>query len=78
MLEKLRQSVNMNRFDQVARISAGTGMIYLGFFETSVIDDPLYNMLVATFGIVNVVVGVVRVCPVYFAIGLSTLNQQDN
>jgi hypothetical protein len=68
----------MNRFDQVVRITAGCGMIYLGFIETSIIDDSLYNLLVGAFGIVNLIVGMVRVCPVYFAIGLSTVNQKKD
>jgi hypothetical protein len=66
----------MNRVDQVIRTVAGIGMIYVGFIDTSILDDGFFNLLVGIFGVVNVAVGLVRVCPVYFAVGISTLRQK--
>ena len=47
--------------------------MYVGFIHTSLIDDPVFNLVVGSIGIVNFVVSLLRVCPVYFVLGLSTL-----
>ena len=76
MASKLKSSINMNRADQAIRTVAGIGMIYVGFIDTSILDDGFFNLLVGIFGVVNVVVGLVRVCPVYFVVGISSLREK--
>jgi len=77
MVNKMGSLINMNRVDQCVRTIAGIGMIYVGFVDTSILDDSFFNMLVGLFGVVNVVVGAVRVCPVYFAVGISSLRPKE-
>ena len=63
----------MSRLDQGIRAVVGLALMYVGFIHTSLIDDTVFNLVVGSIGIVNLVVSLLRVCPVYLVLGLSTL-----
>ena len=62
----MRSKRNFGKLDQILRIGIGLILIYFGFFSGGVISDKLLAALVGVFGIVNVVVGLIGTCPVYF------------
>lgn len=64
---------NMHPIDQVLRIFLGIALIYIGFFNRELVSDALLGNLLGGFGVVNVVSGLVGICPVYAVAGLSTL-----
>ena len=66
---------NMHRIDQVARITLGIALIYIGFIDRGLVTDPLLGILLGVFGIMNLGSGILGVCPVYLVAGLSTLRK---
>lgn len=64
---------NIGKLDQVLRIITGLVLIYVGFVNTAIINDSLINNVLGVFGIINIAVGFVRVCPVYYMANISTL-----
>jgi len=73
MLDTIKNKVNMSRLDQGIRATVGLALMYIGFVHTSLIDDAVFNVVVGTIGVVNFVVSLLRVCPVYFVFGLSSI-----
>lgn len=64
---------NIGKLDQVLRIVTGLVLIYVGFVNTAIINDSLINNVLGVFGVINIVVGFIRVCPVYYMANISTL-----
>ena len=64
---------NIGKLDQALRIMTGLVLIYVGFVNTSIINDALINNVLGVFGIINIAVGFIRVCPVYYMANISTL-----
>ncbi len=69
---------NMHPFDQVLRVVLGVALIYIGFFNKELVSDALLGYLLASFGLVNVVSGLLATCPVYAVAGISTLRKLSN
>lgn len=69
----MNKKCNIGRLDQVLRIMTGLVLIYVGFVNTAIINDALINNILGIFGIINIAVGFVRVCPVYYMANISTL-----
>lgn len=67
----------MNNLDQVIRLLLGTAIIYFGFFERSLIPDPVFGMFVGAFGVLNTVSALVGICPVYTLAGIATNKQPE-
>lgn len=63
---------NMHRVDQMVRIILGLGLVYFGFIDHSIINDRLYGAFLGVFGIMNLIAGVMGICPVYVMAGFST------
>jgi hypothetical protein len=64
---------NIGRLDQVLRTVTGLVLVYVGFVNTAIINDSLINNALGVFGVINIVVGFIRVCPVYYMANISTL-----
>jgi hypothetical protein len=63
---------NMHPIDQILRILLGIALIYIGFFNGDMISDTLFRTLLGGFGVINLVSGLMAVCPVYLMAGIST------
>ncbi len=68
---------NVGRFDQILRLGIGAALVWVGFIDTSAINDRLVAVLIGLFGLLNIVAALVRVCPFYNLAGINT-NNQDN
>ncbi|MDH4275080.1 MAG: DUF2892 domain-containing protein [Gammaproteobacteria bacterium] len=68
----MKLPTNMHRVDQIVRVFVSIACIYLGFIATGVIGQPIMNLLVGIFGIINLFSAVTAFCPVYFVSGIST------
>lgn len=68
---------NMSALDRVARVFVSMACIYLGFIDNNLIDDTLLAGLVGGFGVFNLLVIAVGVCPVYYLAGINTAKQPD-
>ena len=73
----VRWQPNVGRLDQVLRIGIGLVLVWIGFFDTSLIDDRLIAGLVGVFGLLNILAAVLRVCPFYNLAGINTNHQDD-
>ncbi len=67
---------NIGRFDQILRMGIGLGLIYIGFIDTSFIDDPLSSNIIGGFGALNIFVALLRSCPLYSLTGISTCQEK--
>jgi hypothetical protein len=63
---------NMHPIDQVLRIFLGIVLIYIGFFNGELISDALFSTLLGGFGVINLISGMMAVCPVYLMAGINT------
>ena len=62
----------MSLLDRGIRVFVSLACIYIGFVDTTLVEDSLLAALIGGFGVFNVLVVLVGVCPVYFLAGLST------
>ena len=68
---------NMGSIDRAIRIMTGLAMLYLGFIETSIIDDATINIIVGIFGFISIAFAYISFCPIYTLGNISTLKKQD-
>ena len=66
---------NMSALDRIIRVFVSLGCIYLGFIDHSLINDSLLAALIGGFGVFNLLVIAVGVCPVYSLAGINTANK---
>lgn len=64
--------INIGRFDQFLRIGISAGLIYIGFIDKTLIEDELSSNIIGTIGIINLIVAVIRFCPLYVVAGINT------
>jgi len=63
---------NAGKLDRSLRVIMGIVLIYFGFINTGFISQVLLATLIGIFGIINILVAVIGVCPVYALAGIST------
>ncbi|MBM3394414.1 MAG: DUF2892 domain-containing protein [Betaproteobacteria bacterium] len=63
---------NLGQTDRICRGGLGLLAAYAGLFETQLFGDPLLAILVAVFGLMNVVSAAIGWCVVYQLAGLNT------
>ena len=64
--------INVGRLDQILRIGISLVLIYIGFIDTGFIQDSLSSYLVGAVGLLNMLVALVRSCPLYSLAGINT------
>lgn len=67
-----REMRNLGRLDQILRVGIGGGLVYAGFIDSGLIQDPLSSYLVGGFGLVNILAALARYCPLYALVGINT------
>ena len=74
----MRISVNMNKLDRAVRIIGSVLLVYIGFINTEILAYPVINMLLGSFGILNLVAASAGFCPVYHVAQFSTQIKKPN
>ncbi len=65
---------NIGRMDQIIRLVISLAMIYIGFIDKAILPDPVSSLVLGIFGVINLVVALVRYCPLYAVTGINTYN----
>ena len=68
---------NVGGIDRFLRIGISLLMVFLGFFNSSIISDELAGNILGIFGLAILLVAVVGFSPLYAAIGFDTCNKQQ-
>lgn len=69
---------NIGNLDLIIRLIISTGMIYFGFFNLSIIQDKFSATIIGVLGVLNLIVALVRFCPLYAAVGINTFCQSKS
>lgn len=64
---------NIGTVDMAIRLVLGIVLVYIGFFENSIVSSGLPKTIIAVFAFVPLLTGLARFCPLYALIGASTL-----
>lgn len=70
--------VNIGRLDQFIRLIISFCLIYIGFFDISLIEDEFSATIVGIFGALNMVASLARFCPLYVIADINTCRQLKN
>jgi hypothetical protein len=68
---------NLGRLDQVLRAGIGFILIYIGFVDDTLVTDRLIAGALGVFGLVNIAVSLIGMCPVYLLANINTLPSND-
>lgn len=68
----IRNYHNAGKLDRLLRTVIGVVLVYFGFINTGLIGQAVLTTLIGIFGIINLVVAVTGVCPVYTLAGINT------
>jgi len=68
---------NLGNLDRLIRFAVSIALIYIGFFATHLINDPLFNFLIGAFGVLNLVSVALGVCLIYTAAGISSYKRPE-
>ena len=63
---------NVGRLDQILRAGISLILVYIGFIDKTFINDPLSSNIIGIIGILNLIVAIVRYCPLYVVAGINT------
>ncbi|HHJ14085.1 MAG TPA: DUF2892 domain-containing protein [Gammaproteobacteria bacterium] len=63
---------NIGTFDMILRLGISVIMLYLGFIDRGIIDDALSSNIIGALGVLNLVVALIRHCPLYSLAGINT------
>ena len=72
----MRLEKNIGLVDQVLRIGISSFLIYISLIDTEFISDPVASGIFAFLGIGNLIVALVRYCPLYAVIGVNTARSE--
>ena len=69
---------NLGTVDRALRISISGAMVYIGFFDHSIVTDELAEMILGVFGVAILISAIIGNCPLYDLIGLNTCKSNNN
>lgn len=67
---------NMGTIDRIIRIIGGATLVYIGFFDTSIIANSVANLLLGVIGIANLFFSGIAYCPLYSLADFDTRNEK--
>ncbi|KPL27415.1 MAG: hypothetical protein AMJ72_09060 [Acidithiobacillales bacterium SM1_46] len=67
---------NVGPLDRALRFGLGVVFIYLGFYDASLIRDPLSGALLGAMGVMLVFIAIIAWCPFYHLIGFNSLSER--
>jgi len=68
---------NVGRLDQFLRIGISLVFIYIGFIDEGLIHDSLSSNIIGTFGVIFLIVAVIRFCPLYVITDINTCQKKN-
>lgn len=68
----MKFKLNMNKLDRGLRIAGSIFLIYIGFINTGIVTNSVINILLGSFGLLNLVSALAGFCPVYYLAQFST------
>ena len=72
----MRRKLNLSPTDRTLRVLIGGILVYLGFFEQTIISNDVLRILLGLFGAINIAAALYGVCPIYKLANLSTYKQR--
>lgn len=63
---------NIGTLDMILRIGISGFLIYISLIDTQFISDPFSSGVFAVLGVVNLIVALIRYCPLYSLIRVNT------
>lgn len=69
--------VNVGLVDRVLRLGISGVLFYLALFFEPTSQDAVTSYILIGAGVVNTVVALVGICPVYMLIGVSTADRSE-
>lgn len=63
---------NVGKIDMLLRVVAGVALLYIGFMDNSIVSEGLPKTIIGIFAFVPLLTGLIRFCPLYAIIGMST------
>ena len=63
---------NIGRLDQLLRLITSFALLYISIIDTTIISDKISSMIIAGIGIINLIVALIRFCPLYHVTDINT------
>ena len=70
-------SKNLSSLDRFARGGVGIAVTGFALFNGDILQEPLLEILLGTFGVLNLISFITGWCPVYHLAHISTLDNQQ-
>ncbi len=64
---------NVGLIDRIIRLGISAALFYLALYFPMTAEDMMTSYILLASGVVNAVVAIIGVCPVYMAIGIKTV-----
>jgi hypothetical protein len=77
LAETIRKYHNAGTADRTIRVIIGAVLIYFGFIDPGYIGQGFLAVLVGIMGLINILVAVTAVCPVYTLAGIRTCRAKE-
>ncbi len=68
---------NVGFIDRILRLGISAVMFYLALFYPATSQDAMTSYILIAAGVVNTIVPLIGVCPVYMLIGISTAKPES-
>ena len=69
---------NVGIADLIVRVVLALGLFYIGFMDNPIMEDGMPKTIVGIIGFVPLLTGLLRFCPLYAMIGVSTCPSCDD
>lgn len=64
--------INVGLIDRILRLGISVVLFYLALFFPATSQDAMTSYILIAAGVINTVVALIGICPVYMLIGVST------
>ncbi len=68
---------NLGRLDQAIRVAISLSLIYAGIIDEQFIGDPLSSIIIGAIGVINLIVALTRICPLYILADINTCRSKQ-
>lgn len=66
---------NVGLIDRIIRLGVSVALFYLALYFPATAEDMVASYILLAAGVVNTIVALIGICPVYMAIGVNTARQ---
>ena len=68
---------NVGVIDSIIRTLISIGLIYVGYFNDSIIIDPFSRNIISLIGVLSLIIVTIGICPLYSLAGINTCANKD-